>query len=127
MDAKRALPVDFQLIRQNFAEQYYGNCWDKYVLIHALHTVCTVALYREYMAFSPWSESKAKGPLDAPKITDDPPSGPEYWVDQARACWKACQDYAELLQFCKQRGVQVENPVVAFAAYTVGWCGTLFC
>lgn len=75
------------------------------------------------MAFSPWHLDKPSGPVDPPKITEQPPS-PKYWIDQAKNCWIACQEFAELLYESKQKNALVESPVVAFATYSVGWCGT---
>lgn len=122
---KKGLPDDLRLTARNTQDQfYYRKCWEKYALINAILTICTVFLYREYMAYSPWTLLAPKGPLDPPMLDLEPPlPRPDYWLKQARRCWKACRAYAEFLLFCKQHGFEVETPIVAFAAYSVGWCG----
>jgi hypothetical protein len=94
----------------------------KYVNIHAICTLCTVALYREYLPFSALNSKGPQGPLDEPLITEQP-DDPEFWNKQAKACFKACKDFADLLNICNLHDKSVETPVIAFAAYTVGWCG----
>jgi hypothetical protein len=79
-------------------------------------------LYREYMAFAPWNLEKPQGPVDPPKLLELPPT-PTYWINQAKRCWKVCQEFTELLYESKKENALVENPIVAFATYTVGWCG----
>lgn len=75
------------------------------------------------MAFSPWNLKEPKGPVDPPLINEDPPHK-EYWLDQAKKCWTACQDFTQFCLYeCGKKDMFVESPIVAFAAYTVGFCG----
>jgi hypothetical protein len=95
-------------------------------MIHALHTLCTIALYREYIAFAPWGKAKPEGPLDEPRITEPLPNDhPDYWIVQARKCFGAGKDFAELLRVCHSAGALVESTIAGWATYIVGWCGEL--
>jgi hypothetical protein len=93
-----------------------------YVLIHALHSLITIALYREYMAFAPWWTNMPVGPLDEPKIVDSPPTK-DYWINQARLCFGAAKDFADLLRACRGAGALVDSTIAGWATYIVGWCG----
>jgi hypothetical protein len=93
-----------------------------YVLIHALHSLITIALYREYMAFAPWWTNMPVGPLDEPKI-DKPPPTKDYWINQARLCFGAAKDFADLLRACRGAGALVDSTIAGWATYIVGWCG----
>ncbi|KAI8936508.1 hypothetical protein NX059_006913 [Plenodomus lindquistii] len=124
---KSELPNHLQL-NPEIAEDRIYNGSDKYVLIHALYTVCTVFLYREYMAMAPWSIECPQGPLDEPLITAEP-DDPNYWVDQAKECWKTCKEFIDLLHSIQTRRTPnslIQMPTVAFAAFTVALC-TIYC
>jgi len=124
---KAELPEHLQLTIENTGDRIYNGS-DKYVLIHALYTVCTVFLYREYMPMAPWTQSEPRGPLDEPLITDAPPYE-NYWIDQAKECWKSCKDFVDLLhsiQSSRSRSSLIQMPTVAFAAFTVALC-TIYC
>ena len=129
---KDRLPEHLQLTPENTQDQIYHGS-DKYVLIHTVYTLCTVWLYREYMAMAPWGLSSPSGPLDEPLILKDPPER-DYWIKQAKACFGACRDYADLLYAVQLHAVHpkldnklVETPIVAFAAYTVSWSSKSAC
>ncbi|KAH7388839.1 hypothetical protein BKA66DRAFT_460930 [Pyrenochaeta sp. MPI-SDFR-AT-0127] len=124
---KAGLPEQLQLTPENTQDRIYNGS-EKYVLIHAMYMMCTVWLYREYMAMMPWKLTEPQGPLDEPLIAEKPPH-PSYWSDQAKACFGACRDFAELLHAIhssRSNNKLVETPTVAFAAYTVAWC-TIYC
>lgn len=124
---KAELPEHLQLTVENTRDRIY-NGFDKYVLIHALYTVCTVFLYREYMPMAPWSQSEPRGPQDEPLITETPPYE-DYWIDQAKECWKSCKDFIEVLhsiQSSRSPSSLIQMPTVAFAAFTVALC-TIYC
>ena len=75
------------------------------------------------MAMAPWGISRPKGPLDVPLIVETPPTT-DYWVEQAKVCFGACREYADLLHAVhsdSSNNTLVETPTVAFAAYTVAW------
>jgi hypothetical protein len=92
--------------------------------MHAFLMLSTVALYREYMAFSPWRVTTPQGPLDEPKLTEKPPEGgPNYWVEQACECFGAVNEFASILQACQAQNLIVESPIAGFATYLVAWCG----
>jgi hypothetical protein len=90
--------------------------------MHAILSLNTIALYREYMAFLPWNITRPDGPLDEPKI-DATPRDKEYWVDQARKCFGAARDLADLLRAAKSANALVDSPIVGWATYIVAWCG----
>lgn len=93
-------------------------------MLHAVITLCTIALYREYMAFLPFKVESPQGPLDEPKFEQKPPDDkPDYWVDQARECFKAAKEFSDLVQECWRWDRLVETPVSAFTVYTVAFCG----
>jgi hypothetical protein len=95
-------------------------------MIHALHTLCTIALYTQYMPFAPWGKGKPEGPLDEPRITEPLPNDhPDYWIVQARKCFGAGKDFAELLRVCQSAGALVESTIAGWATYIAGWCGEL--
>jgi hypothetical protein len=93
-----------------------------YVLIHALHSLITIALYREYMAFAPWGRTMPVGPLDEPRFAESPPNK-DYWIQQARRCFGAAKDFADLLRACRSAGALVDSTIAGWATYIVGWCG----
>ncbi|CAE7010406.1 serine threonine kinase fungal-specific transcription factor [Pyrenophora teres f. teres] len=124
---KRDLPNDLQLTPDNTEDRVFTNP-GKYVSIHAMYTLCFIWLYREYMPTSPWALARPVGPLDEPIIEDTPPE-PDYWINQARDCAKACSDFTNLLHkigFPKARSNPVQTPMVAFACFAVGIC-TIYC
>jgi hypothetical protein len=61
-------------------------------------------------------------PLDEPKINETPPIK-EYWINQARLCFGAAKDFADLLRTCRGAGVLVDTTIAGWATYVVGWCG----
>lgn len=120
---KRDLPEQLQLTPENTQIRLYNGPADKYLLIHAMCMMCTVWLYREYMPLSPWQLKTPQGPLDDPLISEKPPN-PDYWVNQAKDCFGACKDFANLLH--SLHDVQAETPTMAFATYTLAWSGKSF-
>ncbi|CAO2650530.1 Nn.00g018220.m01.CDS01 [Neocucurbitaria sp. VM-36] len=120
---KRDLPEQLQLTPENTQIRLYNGPADKYLLIHAMCMMCTVWLYREYMPLSPWTLKSPQGPLDDPLISETPPE-PDYWVNQAKDCFGACKDFANLLH--SLHDVQAETPTMAFATYTVAW-SAIYC
>jgi hypothetical protein len=121
---KAALPKELMLTSRNTEHHIaFGNSRN-YLLIHAMHTLCTIALYREYMAFSPFSVDVPKGPLDEPRITAIPPVE-NYWVHQASQCFGAAREFADLLRACHQANALVDTPIAGFATYIVAWSGRL--
>lgn len=124
---KQELPDQLQLTAENNQDRVYNGS-DNYLLIHALYTVCTVFLYREYMAMAPWAEKKPVGPLDEPLIRARPPTE-DYWINQAQECWKVCKEFIDLLadmQSARRKSDLPQMPIVAFASFTVGLC-TIYC
>jgi hypothetical protein len=76
------------------------------------------------MAFKPWNLKKPEGPLDEPKITESPPEDqPNYWITQARRCFGAAKDFADLLKTCQSADALVDSPIAGWATYIVTWCG----
>ncbi|CAN9190334.1 unnamed protein product [Alternaria alternata] len=124
---KRDLPDHLQLTQDNTEDRIY-NKPGKYVSIHAMYTLCFVWLYREYMPTSPWTLAYPRGPLDEPLIDEKPPD-PEYWIKQAKDCWKACLDFTHLLHTIETSRVHsnlIQTPTVAFSCFAVG-IGTIYC
>lgn len=124
---KAELPDQLQLTPENNQDRIYNGS-DNYLLIHALYTVCTVFLYREYMAMAPWAEKKPVGPLDEPLIRARLPTE-DYWVNQAQECWKVCKEFIDLLddmQSARRNADLPQMPTVAFASFTVALC-TIYC
>jgi len=124
---KAALPSHLRLTPFNT-----DTCVDErrsrtYFLIHAVHSLCTIALYREYMAFLPFTVDEPKGPLDEPKIKETKPEEElrAYWIHQARTCFGAAKDLADLLHACQLAKAAVDAPFAGFAVYTVAWCGEM--
>ena len=118
---KRDLPDHLQLTQDNTEDRIY-NKPGKYVSIHAMYTLCFVWLYREYMPTSPWTLAYPRGPLDEPLIDEKPPD-PEYWIKQAKDCWKACLDFTHLLHTIETSRVHsnlIQTPTVAFSCFAVG-------
>jgi hypothetical protein len=122
---KAALPRHLILTQHNTDTRIYSPPSKNYVTIHALHTLSTVALYREYLAFAPWHERRPVGPIDEPKISELPPQE-DYWIQQARACFGACKAFADLLRSCRKADALVESVVAGWATYIVAWCGESF-
>ncbi len=119
---KSGLPDHLQLTPDNTQDRIYNGS-DTYVLIHTVYTMCTVWLYREYMAMAPWALPGPKGPLDEPLISENPPN-PEYWIEQSRVCFGVCRDYVDLLHAVHSSSSNnklVETPTLAFAVFTVAW------
>jgi hypothetical protein len=117
---KRDLPENLQLTPGNTTERTYHNP-GPYVTIHAIYTMLSFWLYREYMAMSPWALDKPRGPLDEPLIEETPPD-PEYWINQAKDCWRACSEFAHLLHSIKSARIHnslAETPMVVFACFNV--------
>jgi hypothetical protein len=122
---KEALPKQLALTTRNTDTHIYSKPSKCYVTIHALLTLSTIALYREYLAFAPWLEKGPVGPIDEPKVQGKPPYK-DYWVDQARNCFGACKDFADLLQACRKADKFVESPITGWTTYIVAWCGESF-
>ena len=121
-----ALPQHLVLTSRNTADHIADKTARTYVLIHAVHSLCTISLYREYMAFLPWNVTTPIGPLDEPRIkTEVPADDPDYWVNQARRCFGAARSFADLLRACQSANALVDTPIAGFASYIVAWCGTL--
>jgi hypothetical protein len=123
-ELKAALPAELVLTSRNTGIHISCRTSRTYLLIHALHTLCTIALYREYMPFLPWECSRPEGPLDEPKIKGKLPEDQQnYWVDQARVCFGAAKDFADLLKACQSANALVETPMAGWATYIVAWSG----
>jgi hypothetical protein len=124
LQLKRSLPVDLQLTPRNTEVHIYTGTSRVYVLMHAFLMLSTVALYREYIAFSPWRVTTPQGPLDDPKVTEPlPRDRPNYWVEQACDCFGAVNEFSSILQACQAQALVVESPIAGFATYLVAWCG----
>lgn len=95
--------------------------------IHAVHTISTIALYREYVPFTPFGLTEPKGPLDEPRIKEEKPEEElrKYWIEQARFLFGAARDFADLLGACQSANVEIDALCVGFTTYTVAWCGEL--
>ncbi|KAL6708497.1 hypothetical protein ACN47E_002760 [Coniothyrium glycines] len=117
---KRELPQNLQLTAENTEDRAYHKP-EKYVLIHAMYTLCVIFLYREYLPFAPWGAKGPEGPLEEPLITEKHPSRPNYWIDQARAFCKTCRDFADLLEAMQAAEPEslIASPIVGFAAFGV--------
>lgn len=76
------------------------------------------------MAFMPWDEPEPRGPLDEPRI-EKIPNEPDYWKNQARKCFRAAREFADLLETFRVAQTLDPNPLVGFAAFTVATCGEL--
>jgi hypothetical protein len=119
-----ALPNHLTLAPHNTRNKLSYKTSRNYIVMHAILSLNTIALYREYMAFLPWTISRPDGPLDEPKIDDEPPDK-EYWVNQARKCFGAARDLADLLRAAKSANALVDSPIVGWATYIIAWCGEL--
>lgn len=123
-ELKAALPTQTSLTAKNTKKHAYirskRSC--AYVSVHAIYCLCTIALYREYMAFAPWAVSCPVGPLDEPRLKGSPPNA-EYWIRQAQKCFGAAKDYVELLKACQKGSNLTESPIVGFATFLAAWCG----
>jgi hypothetical protein len=119
---KAGLPRHLTLTSLNTADHVIDKTSRSYLLIHALYTLCTIALYREYMAFSPWNTKEPCGPLDEPRITDEPPEA-DYWIKQARRMFGDARNFADLLKACRSANALVDSPVAGWTTYIVAWCG----
>jgi hypothetical protein len=117
-----ALPKHLTLTAPNTLTHIYSKPSKNYVTIHSLHTLSTIALYREYLAFAPWVEKRPSGPIDEPSLKGEP-KDKDYWIKQARSCFGACKDFADLLQACRKTDAFVESPIAGWATYIVAWCG----
>ncbi|RAR11257.1 serine threonine kinase fungal-specific transcription factor [Stemphylium lycopersici] len=107
---KRDLPDHLQLTAENTEDRIYNNPG------------------KEYMPTSPWTLPRPQGPLDEPLI-DEPPPDPEYWINQAKDCARACSDFTQLLHTIgtmRTHSDSVQTPMVAFACFAVGIC-TIYC
>lgn len=123
---KQALPRLLVLTSQNTKNKIGFRTTRSYLLIHAMHTLCTIALYREYMAFCPFSVKVPDGPLDEPKIDEKPPEDKkDYWIKQADDCFRAAREFFDLIEACHQAHALVDIPIVGWATYIVAWCSKL--
>lgn len=123
---KNALPMHLRLTPRNTNNHITDKTSRNYLLIHALHSLTTVSLYREYMAFLPWNVQVPQGPLDGPRLKDPMPDDrPKYWITQACECFGAAKDFADLLKVCQSANALVETPIAGFATYITAWCGEL--
>lgn len=119
-----ALPKHMTLNPDNTAACIINKKLRNYISIHAIFSLCTIALYREYLALLPWGQEKPTGPLDEPTIDESPPDGQkDYWVTCARKCFGAARDFADLLRTCESCGAMSESPIVVWTTYIVAWCG----
>ncbi|KAF2023824.1 hypothetical protein EK21DRAFT_94590 [Setomelanomma holmii] len=125
---KYTLPRHLTLAPQNTSHHISYKSVRNYLLIHALHTLCTMALYREYMAFLPFNVKRPQGPLDEPRIDEKkfPLPYPDYWVNQARKCFGDARNFADLLKACRAANALAESPFTGFTCYIVSWCA-LYC
>ncbi|KAH7414043.1 fungal-specific transcription factor domain-containing protein [Phaeosphaeria sp. MPI-PUGE-AT-0046c] len=122
-----ALPKHITLTADNTAACIINKMSRNYISIHAVFSLCTIALYREYLALLPWDLKEPEGPLDEPRIVDPLPlEQPDYWIVQARKCFGAAREFADLLRTCKSRDALVESPIVVWTTYIVAWC-VLYC
>ncbi|KAF2031979.1 hypothetical protein EK21DRAFT_43906, partial [Setomelanomma holmii] len=125
---KGALPRNLTLTPRNTSHHVTYKTGRNYLLIHALHTLCTIALYREYMPFLPFIVKRPQGPLDEPRIDEKkfPLPHPDYWVKQARDCFGDAREFADLLKACRAANALAESPFAGFTCYIVSWCA-LYC
>jgi hypothetical protein len=121
----QALPKHLTLTARNTEAHIHSKMSKNYVTIHALHTLSTIALYREYLAFAPYFKKGPMGPIDEPFLKGEP-KDKEYWIKQARDCFGACKVFVDLLQACRKANAFVESPIVGWATYIVAWCGESF-
>lgn len=92
--------------------------------MHAGHLLCSITLYREYMAFLPFSLHEPIGPLDAPKIPKQKvPPNENYWRNQASNCFGAARSLVDLLHTCQEANLLVETPLAGFATWQAVHCG----
>ncbi|KAH7095682.1 hypothetical protein FB567DRAFT_35997 [Paraphoma chrysanthemicola] len=122
---KSELPRHLILTSRNTTGHVIDKTSRNYLLIHAIYTLCTIMLYREYVAFSPWSTEAPCGPLDEPRITEQP-DDPEYWVKQAKDMFGAAKQFADLLKACRSADALVDSPVAGWTTYIVAW-SALYC
>ncbi|KAH3938434.1 hypothetical protein HBH98_161960 [Parastagonospora nodorum] len=120
-ELKARLPDHLTLTQLHTEDIIYdrANNLRDYILIHALHSLITIALYREYMAFAPWRANME------PKIGKFPPTK-DYWVNQARLCCDAARAFADLLRAYRRAGVLVHSIIAGWATYIIGWCAMYF-
>ncbi|KAF1911707.1 fungal-specific transcription factor domain-containing protein [Ampelomyces quisqualis] len=118
-----ALPKHLRYTQRNTTARIYSKTSRIYVEIHAAYRLSAIALYREYMAFAPLGQPGPTGPLDKPLLTPrHPKDDPEYWIRQARTCFGAAREFADLLKACKVANCLVDSAIVGFATYIVAWC-----
>ncbi|KAF2022720.1 hypothetical protein EK21DRAFT_119458 [Setomelanomma holmii] len=125
---KNALPRHLTLTPRNTSHHMTYKIGRTYLLIHAVHTLCTIALYREYLPFLPFSVKRPLGPLDEPRIDEKkfPLPHPDLWVQQARHCFCVARDFADLFKACRAANSLAERPFAGFTYYIVSWCA-LYC
>lgn len=121
---KADLPKQLKLSRLNTDARIYDKKFRTYMQIHAVHSLSTIALYREYVPFTPFGLTEPKGPLDEPRLKGTPPDE-DYWIKQARLLFGAARDFADLLGACQSAGVELDALCCGFTTYTVAWCGEL--
>jgi hypothetical protein len=95
-----------------------------YIRIHALFTLCEIAMSREYMPFLPWHGKTVRGPLDdraalglIPDVNRQPL--------QDRAWFKAAKAFLTVFEHYQDHNSLAplaNNPVVGFTMYSVA-CG----
>lgn len=121
----RALPGDLTLTPRNTLAHIENNTSRHYTLMHSVHLLCSIALYREYMAFLPFDLDKPVGPVDEPTLPPEkfPLEDPLYWENQARDCFKAARSLIDLLHACQMKNVLVETPLSGYATWQAVTCG----
>ena len=124
---KKLIPSDLRLSPSRTEAHIRLRTSRNYVQLHAIFTLCSIALHREYMPFLPFECKKPSGPTDAPTFEGIVPptnkGGEDYWDIRAQECFKAAKEFHDLLHTCQEGGVLVETPVTVFAVYHVLVCG----
>ncbi|KAF2704467.1 hypothetical protein K504DRAFT_389993, partial [Pleomassaria siparia CBS 279.74] len=119
------LPPDLKLTSDNTNAHIADKTSRHYALMHIVHLLCAVALFREYMAYFPVNEERPNGPIDEPTFPANkyPLPYPRYWIDQARECFLGARNIIDLLTACQVGNVLVETPFSAFANWQATTCG----
>ena len=95
-----------------------------YTLVHAVYSLCLIALHREYVPFIPIRCSKPEGPVDAPLFPADKYNVPAgFWDESARECFRSAREIMDLVRTCQEWRALVETPIIGFAVYTVAFVG----
>ncbi|KXH42926.1 hypothetical protein CSAL01_09121 [Colletotrichum salicis] len=96
----------------------HENSSSTFVLLHLLHSLCTIMIHRQYLPFVPINCQKPSGPLDEPTFPQSAvPLG--FWEESASEVFRAAETVASLIRL--SGGSLPHSPLVAFVIYTASF------